>query len=164
MAAESTATAVWEGDLAHGGGRVAPASGAFPEQEVTWASRTSRSAGKTSPEELIAAAHAACYSMAFSNALAAGGHAPERVEGSATATLEGEGGPRISTMDLVGRGRGPGVGESAFQGAGAPGQGGVPGIEESAFQEAAAAAKDGCPVSGALKGNVEIRLEATLES
>src|SRR3954451_10858861 len=145
MAAESTATAVWEGDLAHGGGRVAPASGAFPEQEVTWASRTSRSAGKTSPEELIAAAHAACYSMAFSNALAAGGHAPERVEVSATATFEVEGGPRISTMDLVVRGR-------------------VPGIEESAFQEAAAAAKDGCPVSGALKGNVEIRLDATLES
>jgi lipoyl-dependent peroxiredoxin len=145
MAAESTATAVWEGDLAHGGGRVAPSSGAFEEQEVTWASRTKRSAGKTSPEELLASAHAACYAMAFSNALAEGGHAPERVEVRATATFELEGGPRISTMDLVVRGR-------------------VPGIEESAFQEAAAAAKDGCPVSGALKGNVEIRLDAKLES
>jgi osmotically inducible protein OsmC len=144
MAAESTATAVWEGDLAHGGGRVAPASGAFPEQEVTWASRTSRSAGKTSPEELIAAAHAACYAMAFSNTLAEGGHAPERVEVSATATFEVEGGPRITTMDLVVHGR-------------------VPGIGESEFQEAAAAAKDGCPVSGALKGNVDIRLDASLE-
>jgi osmotically inducible protein OsmC len=146
MAAESTANAVWEGDLAHGGGRVAPGSGAFPEQEATWASRTSRSAGKTSPEELIAAAHAACYAMAFSHTLAEGGHAPERVEVSATATFETEGGgPRISTMALVVRGR-------------------VPGIEESAFQEAANAAKDGCPVSGALKGNVEITLDATLES
>jgi lipoyl-dependent peroxiredoxin len=145
MAAESTANAVWEGDLAHGGGRVAPASGAFEEQEVTWASRTSRSAGKTSPEELIAAAHAACFAMAFSNALAEGGHAPERVEVSATATFETEGGPRISTMRLVVRGR-------------------VPGIEESAFQGAANAAKEGCPVSGALKGNVDITLDATLES
>jgi osmotically inducible protein OsmC len=144
MAAESTANAVWEGDLAHGGGRVAPASGAFPEQEVTWASRTRRSAGKTSPEELIAAAHAACYAMAFSNTLADGGHTPERVEVSATATFEVEGGPRITTMDLVVRGR-------------------VPGIDESEFQQAAAAAKDGCPVSGALKGNVDIRLDATLE-
>jgi osmotically inducible protein OsmC len=144
MAAESTANAVWEGDLAHGGGRVAPASGAFPEQEVTWASRTSRSAGKTSPEELIAAAHAACYAMAFSNTLAEGGHTPERVEVSATATFEVEGGPRITTMDLVVRAR-------------------VPGIDEPEFQEAAGAAKDGCPVSGALKGNVEIRLDATLE-
>ena len=144
MAAESTANAVWEGDLAHGGGRVAPGSGAFPEQEVTWASRTSRSAGKTSPEELIAAAHAACYAMAFSHTLAEGGHAPEHVEVSATATFETEGGPRISTMALVVRGR-------------------VPGIEESAFQEAANAAKEGCPVSGALKGNVEITLDATLE-
>ena len=144
MAAESTANAVWEGDLAHGGGRVAPGSGAFEEQEVTWASRTSRSAGKTSPEELIAAAHAACYAMAFSHTLAEGGHEPEHVEVSATATFETEGGPRISSMALVVRGR-------------------VPGIDESAFQEAANAAKDGCPVSGALKGNVEITLDATLE-
>lgn len=145
MAAESTANAVWEGDLAHGGGRVAPGSGAFEEQEVTWASRTSRSAGKTSPEELIAAAHAACYAMAFSHTLAEGGHTPERVEVSAKASFETEGGPRIASMDLTVRGR-------------------VPGIDESAFMEAANAAKDGCPVSGALKGNVEIRLDATLES
>jgi lipoyl-dependent peroxiredoxin len=145
MAAESTANAVWEGDLAHGGGRVAPGSDAFEEQEVTWASRTSRSAGKTSPEELIAAAHAACYAMAFSHTLAEGGHTPERVEVSAKATFETEGGPRIASMDLTVRGR-------------------VPGIDESAFMEAANAAKDGCPVSGALKGNVEIRLNATLES
>ncbi|HKN94522.1 MAG TPA: OsmC family peroxiredoxin [Thermoleophilaceae bacterium] len=145
MAAESTANAVWEGDLAHGGGRVAPGSGAFEEQEVTWASRTSRSAGKTSPEELIAAAHAACYAMAFSHTLAEGGHTPERVEASAAVTFETEGGPRISSVALTVRGR-------------------VPGIEDSAFQEAANAAKDGCPVSGALKGNVDITVDATLES
>ena len=143
--AESTANAVWEGDLAHGGGRVAPGSGAFDEQEVTWASRTSRSAGKTSPEELIAAAHAACYAMAFSHTLAEGGHSPERVEVSATATFDTDAGPKITTMDLRVRAR-------------------VPGIEEAAFQEAANGAKEGCPVSGALKGNVDIRLDAALES
>src|ERR1051326_4338431 len=132
MAAESTANAVWEGDLAHGGGRVAPSSGAFGEQEVTWASRTSRSAGKTSPEELIAAAHAACYAMAFSHTLAERGHTPQRGGGSPEATSVTPRGPRIASMDLPVRGR-------------------VPGIDESAFMEAANAAKDGCPVSGAIK-------------
>lgn len=143
--AESTASAVWEGDLAHGGGRVEPGSGAFPEQEVTWASRTSRSAGKTSPEELIAAAHAACYAMAFSHALAQGGHTPERVQVSARAIFDTDAGPKITTMELTVRAR-------------------VPGIDEPAFQETANAAKDGCPVSGALQGNVDIRLDAALES
>jgi lipoyl-dependent peroxiredoxin len=143
--AESSATAVWEGDLAHGGGKVAPASGAFGEQEVTWASRTSRSAGKTSPEELIAAAHASCFAMAFSNTLTQAGHVPERLEVSAKATFDTDAGPKITTMDLTVRGR-------------------VPGIDEDGFLEAANAAKEGCPVSGALKGNVEIRLDAALES
>ena len=143
--ARSSARAVWEGDLAKGGGRVSPESGAFGEQEVTWASRTSRSAGKTSPEELLAAAHAACFSMALSHALSEAGHPPERLEVSAEATFDTDAGPKITTMELTVRGN-------------------VPGIDESAFQEAANGAKGGCPVSGALKGNVEISLNAQLES
>jgi lipoyl-dependent peroxiredoxin len=143
--ARSEARATWEGDLAKGGGRVAPGSGAFSEQEVTWASRTSRSAGKTSPEELLAAAHAACYAMAFSHTLAEGGHAPERVEVSAAATFDTDDGPKVTTMELTVRAH-------------------VPGIDDAAFQEAANAAKDGCPISGALNGNVQITLDAQLES
>ena len=143
--ARSKASATWEGDLAKGGGRVSPASGAFGDQEVTWASRTSRSAGKTSPEELIAAAHASCYAMAFSHTLAQGGHPPEWVEVSAEVTFDTDAGPKITTSELTVNAR-------------------VPGIEEAAFQEAAEGAKQGCPVSGALSGNVEILLNATLES
>src|ERR671937_269504 len=137
-AAESTAQAVWEGDLAHGGGRVSPGSGAFGEQEVTWASRTRRAAGKTSPEELIAAAHAACYAMAFSNTLSEAGHTAERLEVNAKATFDPDAGG-ITTMDLDIRGR-------------------VPGMDESEFLQAVEQADQGCPVSGALRGNVEIRL------
>ena len=146
MAAESTANAVWEGDLAHGGGRVAPASGAFDEQEVTWASRTSRSAGKTSPEELIAAAHAACYAMAFSHALAEAGHVPEQVAVDAACQfgpVEG-GGFAITRIDLTVRGR-------------------VPGIDQAEFERLAGDGERGCPVSNALRGNVEIGLAVTLE-
>jgi lipoyl-dependent peroxiredoxin len=142
--ARSKASAVWEGSLAKGGGRVKPDSGAFPEQEVTWASRTSRSAGKTSPEELLAAAHAACFSMALSHALSEAGHEPERLEVSAEATFDTDAGPAITTMELTVRAR-------------------VPGIDEAAFQQAANGAKDGCPVSGALKGNVAISLDAQLQ-
>src|SRR5690606_32962914 len=117
-------------------------SGALGEHEVTWASRTERTAGKTSPEELIAAAHASCFSMALSSALAKGGHPPEELKVNAACTfVPGEG---ITTMKLDVTGR-------------------VPGLDAAGFQEAAEAAKEGCPVSGALKGNVEITLEARLE-
>ena len=143
--ARSKANAVWEGSLAQGGGRVSPGSGAFDEQEVTWASRTERSAGKTSPEELIAAAHASCYAMAFSHGLSEAGHPPDRVEVSAEVTFDTDAGPKITTSELTVNAR-------------------VPGIDEAQFQEIANGAKDGCPVSGALKGNVEFVLNATLES
>jgi osmotically inducible protein OsmC len=143
--ARSKANAVWEGDLPKGGGRVEPGSGAFGEQEVTWASRTARSAGKTSPEELIAAAHASCYAMAFSHGLAEAGHTAERVEVSAEVTFDTDAGPKITTSELTVNAR-------------------VPGIDEAQFQEIAEGAKEGCPVSGALKGNVEFVLNATLES
>jgi len=141
--AERTANTVWEGDLAKGGGTVTLNSGATDSLPVTWASRTERSAGKTSPEELIAAAHASCFSMALSHGLGEAGTPPERLDVSATVTLEV--GTGITSSRLVVRGR-------------------VPGIDQAKFEEAARAAKDGCPVSGALKGNLDIQVEATLET
>jgi osmotically inducible protein OsmC len=145
--AESRASAVWEGDLMSGSGTVSPASGAFPEQSVTWKARTNRPDPKTSPEELIAAAHAACYAMAFSHALAEAGHAPERVAVDAAyqfGPVEG-GGFAITRADLSVRGR-------------------VPGIDQAEFERLAGDGERGCPVSNAVRGNVEIGLAVTLES
>lgn len=142
MAAISRAEATWEGDLMSGGGHVKPDSGAFNELPITWASRAEREHGKTSPEELIAAAHAACYSMAFSNGLAKAGHKPERLR--TKAEVEFVPGTGITTSTLTVRGR-------------------VPGISKEEFQKQAEAAKEGCPVSQALKGNVALKLNATLE-
>ena len=143
MAAESKATTVWEGNLAHGGGTTSPDSGAFPDVEVTWASRTERSAGKTSPEELLAAAHASCYCMALSNELDQSGNPPDRLEATATVAFEPGEGVKSSHIEVKGK---------------------VPGIDQGSFDEAARAAGDGCPISGALKGNVDISVDATLES
>src|SRR5947199_10437136 len=99
MAAVSRADAVWEGDLASGKGRVKVASGTFSEFQVTWASRAERTHGGTSPEELLAAAHAACYSMALSNGLSKAGHHPERL--NTTAEVEFVPGPGITTITLT---------------------------------------------------------------
>jgi lipoyl-dependent peroxiredoxin len=143
MAVESSANTVWKGDLAHGQGITTPASGAFPAVEVTWASRTARAAGKTSPEELLAASHASCYCMALSNELAGSGTPPESLDATATvAFVPGEG---VKSSHLVVRGQ-------------------VPGIDQDAFTAAARAAGEGCPISAALKGNIEITVEATLEA
>jgi osmotically inducible protein OsmC len=143
--AERTADVVWEGDLVHGSGTiVSTGSGALGGLPVSWQARTEESGGKTSPEELIAAAHAACLSMALSSGLAKAGTPPERLETHAVCTFEQvEGGWAIKTMELTVRGR-------------------VPGIDEAAFGEAVKAAKEGCPVSGALKGNVEITVQPQL--
>ena len=143
MAAISVADAVWEGDLMSGSGRVKVASGAFDEFPVSWASRAESQKGKTSPEELIAAAHAACYSMAFSNGLAKAGHKPEEL--NTTAAVEFVPGTGITSVTLTVRGR-------------------VKCIDEAEFQRLAEEAKEGCPVSKALHGNVELKLEARLES
>ena len=143
MAAQSTATTVWEGDLAHGAGTTTPASGAFGTVDVSWASRTERAAGKTSPEELLAAAHASCYCMALSHELGQAGTPPERLE--ATATVEFVPGEGVKSSHLVVSGR-------------------VRGIDQAQFEQAAEAAGQGCPISGALKGNVDIQVDATLES
>jgi lipoyl-dependent peroxiredoxin len=141
--AERTATTVWEGDLAHGNGILSLTSGATDDLPVTWASRTERSAGKTSPEELIAAAHASCFSMALSHGLAESGHPPDRLEVTATVTLTLDDGPKVSSSHLTVRGT-------------------VPGVDADGFAEAAQAAADGCPVSGALKGNLEITVDSQL--
>jgi len=118
-------------------------SGAFGPLDVTWASRAEDSNGLTSPEELIAAAHAACFSMALSLGLASAGTPPDRLETSATVTfIPGTG---ITKSALVVRGT-------------------VPGMDEDAFLEAASAAKENCPVSKALAAVPEITLEASLAS
>lgn len=143
MAAQSSATTVWEGDLASGGGTTSPESGAFPAVEVTWASRTSRSAGRTSPEELLAAAHASCFCMALSHELGEAGTPPERLE--ATATVDFEPGEGVRSSHIVVSGS-------------------VSGVDADAFESAARAASEGCPISGALKGNVDLSVEATLDS
>ncbi len=141
---KSRAHSTWHGDLFSGSGTTALATRAAEPLPVSWPSRTEAAAGKTSPEELIAAAHAACYNMALSNGLAQAGTPAERLDTDAEATFEKtDAGWRLTKMELTVHGA-------------------VPGIDADAFQAAAAAAKDGCPVSNALKGNVEITLSATL--
>jgi lipoyl-dependent peroxiredoxin len=144
MATDRTAHVTWQGSLLDGGGTIdSVGSGAFGPLDVTWSSRAEEPAGKTSPEELLAAAHAACYSMALSSGLAKAGTPPEQLSTSATVTFQpGEG---ITHIALQVRAR-------------------VPGIDADAFQEQAEAAKTGCPVSQALRGGPEITLDAELES
>ena len=139
------ADAVWQGSLGQGSGEVSlVTSGAAGPLPVTWASRTERSDGKTSPEELVAAAHASCYSMELSHILSEGGTPPEKLETSVTVTFkEIEGGWKTGSSAIVVRGW-------------------VPGIDEATFKQAAEAAKGSCPISRALKGNVELSVEATL--
>jgi osmotically inducible protein OsmC len=141
--ADRTASATWHGDLFKGTGTVsAVTSGLFSDADVTWASRTEEPGGRTSPEELIAAAHAACFCMAFSNELSSRGHKPTTIEVQATCTfVPGKG---ITTMAL----------DVSAQ---------VPDTDEAAFREALAAAEESCPVSGALRGNVDIQVDGTLD-
>ena len=145
MAAVRRAEATWNGELMSGSGVVsAVTSGVFTDLPVTWAARAEESGGKTSPEELVAAAHAACYCMALSNGLGKAGTPPTKLEVSATVTFEvGDAGARVASSALTVRGQ-------------------VPGVDAAAFQEAAETAKDGCPISKALKGNVDLSVEATL--
>lgn len=142
MAAISKADAVWEGDLMSGSGRVKVASGALSEFPVSWASRAESQHGKTSPEELIAAAHAACFNMAFSNGLSKAGHKVERLNTSAAVEFVPGTGITSITLSVLGI---------------------VDNIDNAEFQKQAEAAKEGCPVSKALQGNVDLRLKAHLE-
>jgi osmotically inducible protein OsmC len=140
--ADRTATVTWSGSLMEGAGTIeSVGSGAFGPLDVTWASRAEDSDGRTSPEELIAAAHAACFSMALSHALAQAGSPPERLETSATVTFV----------------PGTGITKSALTV-----RASVPGIDEATFHEKAEGARVGCPVSKALAAVPEITLDAAL--
>ena len=141
MAATRTAQAHWEGNLFQGAGKVTLASSGIGTYDVSWPARTEEPNGVTSPEELIAAAHSACFCMAFSNTLDKAGTPPTSLDVRADVTFVPGTGITTSHLTVTGV---------------------VPGISEEDFQAAAAAAKEGCPVSGALKGNVEITIEATL--
>ena len=142
MATDRTAKVTWTGSLMDGAGTIEGVdSGAFGPLDVTWTSRAEEPAGRTSPEELIAAAWASCYSMALSGALARAGTPPERLETSVTVTFQpGEGIIRGAIM-VVGT---------------------VPGVDHDAFVEQAEGAKVNCPVSKALTGVPEVTLDATL--
>lgn len=146
MAAIRRAEVRWNGDLATGTGTVsAVSSGAFSDLPVSWAART-ESPDKTSPEELVAAAHASCYAMAFSGRLGRAGTPPERLSVSAEVTFDKlESGWKVTSSALTVRGV-------------------VPGISEADFITEAEAARDGCPISVALKGNVDLSVDAALEA
>jgi osmotically inducible protein OsmC len=139
--ADRTASAVWQGDLFEGSGMVsAEDSGLFRDAPVTWASRTEDAAGKTSPEELIAAAHAACFCMALSNELSSRGHPPARVQVRATCTFEP---PKVTTMTIDVTAN-------------------VADLDEAGFREGLEAAEQSCPVSNALRGNVDVQVKGRL--
>jgi len=143
---ERRANAVWEGDLARGSGTVTGGTGAGPELPVTWASRVERPDGRTSPEELLAEAHAACYAMAFSNVLSGAGNPPERLEVSAVVSAElGDEGLRVTTSELTVSGH-------------------VPGMDAAEFERLAQEGERNCPISNVLRGNLDIRVNASLES
>lgn len=144
MATERTAAAHWQGALTTGTGEISSVgSGAFGPLGVTWASRAEAPEGRTSPEELIAAAHASCFSMALSHGLAGAGTPPTRLDVTATVTFVPGTGITASALTVVGD---------------------VPGLDRDAFVAAAEAAKDGCPVSSALTGNVALSVDARLGS
>ena len=148
MAAVRRSDVTWQGDLMSGKGQVsASSSGVFKGLDVSWARRSEADAnGITSPEELLAAAHASCFAMALSGGLARGGTPPEQLQVSASVTFDrvGEGFKVVSSaLEVKGR---------------------VPNLDAEGFRKAAEGAKDGCPISGALKGNVELSVTATLES
>src|SRR3989442_13578437 len=143
MATEKTARAMWEGTLAEGTGRFSLGSGAVTDQGVTWKDRAEGGEG-TSPEELIAAAHASCVLMALAGGLARAGTPPQKLESEARTTFDQVGEAfRITKIALSIRGE-------------------VEGIDEDAFRAAAGGAKENCPVSQALTGNVEVTLDASL--
>lgn len=142
-----SATAKWAGDLLSGTGTVsATTTGRFTDLPVSWASRTEDPAGRTSPEELLAAAHAACFSMSFSSGLAKAGFRADELEVRSDVTFEKqEAGWRVLSSHLTVRGR-------------------VPGVDQDKFRELADVARDGCPISQALKNNVQLSVDASLSA
>lgn len=145
MAITRSAEVAWTGDLMSGNGTINyVSSGAFSRMPVSWAARTEEHNGKTSPEELVAAAHASCFSMAFSSRLAKNGTPAVKLDVKAVITFDkGDAGWKIARSDITVRGD-------------------VPGIDAATFASLAADAKDNCPISQALKGNVELAVDAAL--
>ncbi len=143
---ERSATAVWKGDLLGGSGMFYGNSGALKDLPVTWAARTESSDGKTSPEELVAAAHATCFAMAFSFYLTNNGTAPDELAVTSTVGLgpKDGGGVEVKYSHLTVRGK-------------------VDGLDQAGFQAAATEAEKGCPISNLIRNNVEITVTATLE-
>jgi lipoyl-dependent peroxiredoxin len=142
---ERHAEVIWTGDLAGGQGTIGgTSSGAIGDLPVTWAARTGVPEGKTSPEELIASAHAACYAMAFSHALAEAGSPPTRLTVRASTRFDYDAG-KVTRSDLTVRGE-------------------VPGLDDDGFRRLAEEGERGCPVSNALRGGVEIGLDAALDA
>lgn len=146
MAQIRRAAVSWKGDLASGTGTLTAAtSAAFTDLPVTWASRTESADGRTSPEELLASAHASCFSMAFSSDLTKTGSKPESLDVTSEIAFDRVDGKwTVVSSKLTVRGR-------------------VPGLDQARFAEIAAGAKSGCPISRAIAGNVELSVEATLE-
>jgi osmotically inducible protein OsmC len=144
MAAEHTASATWNGDLMSGSGTFSLGSGAATDVGLTWRARAEDASAGTSPEELIAAALASCFSMALAHGLAQAGTPAQRIETEAVATFDRtDEGFRVTKIRLSVRGR-------------------LDGADEAAFRETAQTAKENCPVSKALEGNVAIELDAAL--
>ena len=141
---QSRAHATWEGDLMSGKGTASAASGTFKGANLSWRARTEGAQNATTPEELLAAAHASCFSMALSHGLSQGGHAPRRLETSCTVDFgpKSGGGFEVKSSSMEVRGI-------------------VPGIDQPAFQKAAENAKSGCPISAALK--IQMTVKATLQ-
>ena len=141
MASESRAVTTWQGSLEKGRGETSTDSGTLSEVEVTWPARVERTSDTTSPEELLAAAHAACYCMGLAHELGQGGHTPDHLEASVrVAFVPGEG-VKSSKIEVTGR---------------------VETLDDEGFEQAAQAAGQNCPISGAIRGNVEITVSATL--
>ncbi len=140
---QSRASTVWEGDLMTGKGKTSAGSGTFRDLNLGWKARTEGASGNTTPEELLASAHASCFSMALSHALATGGHKPTRLETSCTVEFGAKagGGFEVKSSSLEVKGT-------------------VPGIDQAAFTQAAEGAKSGCPISAALK--IPMSVKATL--
>lgn len=146
MAQIRRAAVSWKGDLASGAGTLTAAtSAAFTDLPVTWASRTESADGRTSPEELLASAHASCFSMAFSSDLTKAGSKPDSLDVTSEIAFDRVDGKwTVVSSKLTVRGR-------------------VPGLDQARFANIAAGAKAGCPISRAIAGNVELSVEATLE-
>jgi lipoyl-dependent peroxiredoxin len=140
------ANVTWDGNLARGSGGITAATGAFEGLPFSLASRVEQPAGKTSPEELLAAAHAACYSMSLAGELTSAGSPPEHLDVTATVTLDEveDGSHRIVASDVVARAR-------------------VPGIDEAALERVAEVADRGCPFSALIKASGRVTVHATLE-